>query len=304
MDGPQRATAEKLRTLLSRPGTYRNRWLRHQSRQPPAGRLNQSAIAHVLAAHLWESGQVSDTETDLARRLKDTVSRALSGRVLAAATLQLFVEAFEFAADDASDLWAGFGGVPRGRVSVVRPGRSGPAAPARTYRTIALHEFHTVGADHLPTEHRTVQVIEANDRVDRYRYRFDTTAAAVSVVRGGTVSPVYEDELSGIYCVDITLIDPLSAGETGSFEYRTIFAYRTPPEPIFRRAALGRVENVEINVQFAAEGLPRQVRWCVWDAYDSPAPSSSVEVALRADASVHRYVEALEGAAVGFAWEW
>jgi hypothetical protein len=304
MDQPQKAVAERLRALLSKPGSYRNQWMRQQTRRTPAGSVNQSAVAHVLAAHLWETGQVSDSETDLPRRLKDTVSRALGGRVIAASTLQLFIEAFRLSHADAADLWSRFVGEARGKLSVVRTSAPGPEPPPRDYRTISLHEFHTLGSDRLPAEHRTVQVIEATGRVARYRYRFDTTAAVVAVVRGGRVSPVFKDELPGIYGVDITLTDPLNPGDTGSFEYRTIFAYKNPPEPIFRRAALTRVENVEIHVQFDRRALPQAVTWCVWESYDSPTPSTAEEVTLRADHSVHRYVEALERAAVGFAWVW
>ncbi len=304
MDESQKIVAERLCALLTSPGSYRNQWIRYQARRTPSGSINQSAVGHVLAAYLWESGQVSDSETDLPRRLKDTVSRALGGRVITASTLQVFVEAFRMSHADAADLWSRFLGESRGKVSVVRTSGPGPDPPPKDYRTISLHEFHTVGADRLPAEHRTIQVIEAKGLVERYRYRFDTTAAAVVVVRGGQVSPVFKDELPGLYAVDITLTDPLRKGDTGSYEYRTIFAYKSPPEPIFRRAALGRVENVEIHVQFDERALPSTVSWCVWDNYDSPTPSMSEEVARRADNSVHRYIEALERAAVGFAWVW
>lgn len=297
------ATAVYLRDLLTRPGPYRARWLRH-ARRTPQGGINQAAVAQVLAAYMWDTGEVDDRDRDLPRRLKDLVSRALGGKALPPRTLQMFIAAFGVTADDAQQLLAASIGEPTGRWVVVCGGARPPEAPARTYETISLHEFHVVGPDRIPTEHRTVQGILATAPLASYRYMFDTSAVAIDIVRGGYSSPVYETESQGLFAVDINLTTPLEAGETASFEYRTVFGYPEPPEPAFRRVARKRVENAEINVRFHPECLPRAIWWRVWDAVDFEVVISSERVQLDADHTVHRFVRTLEGRGVGFAWEW
>ena len=52
------------------------------------------AVAEVLARYLWDyPRRPGDTEI-LPRQLKDTASRALSGKLLSKAALGLFIEAF------------------------------------------------------------------------------------------------------------------------------------------------------------------------------------------------------------------
>src|SRR5689334_15933687 len=87
------ATAKHLVTLLAETRAYRARWQPLAARRT-GGRVHQGAVARVLAGYLWDSGQVPERDRDLPRRLKDTVSRALCGRVLAPVTLNLFTEAF------------------------------------------------------------------------------------------------------------------------------------------------------------------------------------------------------------------
>ncbi len=98
-----RPAGRHLAELLAGPGPYRARWLRHVTRATP-GRVNQAAVARVLAEWLWQHGEHPDSDL-LPRALRDRVSRALGGRALSAATLRLFVAAFAMSAADEAELW-------------------------------------------------------------------------------------------------------------------------------------------------------------------------------------------------------
>lgn len=56
--------------------------------------MSEAAVCRALACHLWDAGERPDSDTELPRRLRDLVSRALAGRVLTRRTLMWFVEAF------------------------------------------------------------------------------------------------------------------------------------------------------------------------------------------------------------------
>jgi len=86
-------TAAYLHELLVRPGKYRTLWEQRVDR-PSELSINEAAVARVLAEYLWESGERPDTDTDLPRRLRDRVSRALTASSLSAETLRWFVKAF------------------------------------------------------------------------------------------------------------------------------------------------------------------------------------------------------------------
>jgi hypothetical protein len=254
---------------------------------------------------LWDSGEVSDTDVFLPRRLKDIVSRALSGQVLAPVTLRWFIEAFAMSPMDAAHLWALRSGRDPARLAIIRDDLATPmpTPPGRPrYHTVSLHEFHTVGADRLPVAHRTVHVVRAVDELRRYPYRFDTDAATVEVLRGGTASPLYWVPEDGLYGVDILLQRPLQPGQTASFEYRTLFSYRTPPPPEFRRGARKRVDNVELHVQFHPRQLPVQIWWGIWNDHKDLQPTYEEPAELEPDGSIHRYLDSLEGHVVGFRW--
>jgi hypothetical protein len=224
--------------------------------------------------------------------------------VIAPLTLHWFIEAFDMTPADAAELWALRSGRDPARLAVVRtahiPDR--PRGPRPDYQTIALHEFHTVGPDGLPARHRTVHVIRAVDTVASYHYRFDTDAAAVEVVRGGTAGPLYRATEDGLYGVEITFQRPLQPGETASFEYRTLFRYRDPPPPEFRRGGQRRVDNLELLVRFHPDRLPEKIWWAIWDDYPVRSPRHEEPVRLEPDHSTHRYLDTLEGHTVGFHW--
>src|ERR1700754_2892630 len=94
MPNGAQAAAAYLRELLLRPGRYRRRWEQYAERSR-IGQVNQLAVAEVLAHYLWEHPRAQGDVDVLPRQLKDTASRALSGKLLSKATLSLFTDAFD-----------------------------------------------------------------------------------------------------------------------------------------------------------------------------------------------------------------
>jgi len=292
-----------LRELLERPGWYRRRWEQHVERRRP--KINRTAVAQVLANQLQVTPERPGDSDATSRQVRHRVERALSGELLTPATLRLFIEAFSMSEADERTLWARFGAQTDGRREIVGQFAVTPAEAAvmgpQQHRTVLLHEFHRLGADGLPAEHRTVQTIEALvDGLDRYAYRFDTATTSVEVLQGGRAGSLYaiNTELSA---VDIELTQPLQRGEIASLEYRALFHYRDPPPPEFRRAARFRVENLLIRVQFDAGKLPASVWWAVWDGREGPIVEQE-PVSIDKELAVKRYLQAIEQTVVGFHW--
>ncbi|MFF5099991.1 MULTISPECIES: hypothetical protein [Actinosynnema] len=298
-----RATATRLRELLTDHAPYRRRWERSLKSHRHKGReINQAMVCQTLAEYQRDKGEESERDLELPRRLKDKVSRALAGHVLGSSVLRLFTDAFEMSQLHRAELWALFSGGDPARLVVLSTEQGVPEKPAAplSYQTINLHEFHTVGADGLPAAHRTVHVVRALGPLRGYAYRFDTSAATVEVLRGGTAGPVYRTAEPDVYAVDIVFHHPLEPGQTTSFEYRTLFDYSAPPPAEFRRACRNPVENVSLDVQFHPDLLPEAVWWSIWDGLDGPITEQMPEP-LKQGGSVHRYVDAFEGVA-GFHW--
>ena len=191
------AAAAYIRELLLRPGRYRRKWEQYAERSR-AGQVNQLAVAEVLAHHLWQHPRAKGDLDVLPRQLKDTASRALSGKLLSKATLFLFMDAFGLGAlerDQLLKLWEG-----SAHVRVL----SGPRAirddkasllGSRRVKTLSLHDHHYLGPDGMPVKHRVIHVIEAIvDDVDRIPIRADTNAITIEVGQGfsGLAGPVYE----------------------------------------------------------------------------------------------------------------
>src|SRR5699024_10178171 len=102
---PAPTTSGLRRHLLSdstRP--YRRRWRAEVRRVSPSD-PHQSAVAMVLAQHLWDTGEVPEWDSDLPRRLKDVVARAVGGRGISHRTLGWFIGAFELTETDERRLW-------------------------------------------------------------------------------------------------------------------------------------------------------------------------------------------------------
>lgn len=96
-------TVDLLCSLLRDDPEMRSRWSRYA---PCTGRgIHQGALARVLAEYQWRCGEEARSNTDLPRRLKDTVSRALSGKTLSRRALTLFIDAFEMDEATSEELW-------------------------------------------------------------------------------------------------------------------------------------------------------------------------------------------------------
>lgn len=96
------------RILLEDP-RCRRQWVQHGVRTTRSA-LHQAAIARVLAQWLWEAGEVDETDRDLPRRLKDTVSRAVVATRVSPRTYRLFVDAFEMTTEQQDELWQALSG--------------------------------------------------------------------------------------------------------------------------------------------------------------------------------------------------
>ena len=311
----RRAAARYLRELLTQQGPYRRRWEQHVVRSRP-GEITQLAVAEVLARHLWNHPRVAGDADALPRQLKDTVARALSGTLLSRPTLALFIDAFGLSGAHADRLWRLWEGT--GRISVL----SGPRAMGarteaelraalgpRRHQTVSLHDHVHVGSDGRVARTRTLQVVEATaDGLDRIPYLYDTNALTLEVGQGcgGISGEVYQIS-EHVYAAMIPLAKELSAGETTSLEYVTTYRYpgnlNDPREREFRRAAMRRLENVDMRVEFDPNMLPARIWWAVWDGMDGDIIDREA-VPLGGQHEVHRYLRSVEQTVVGFCWSW
>src|SRR6266566_795758 len=274
-----------LRQLLGKSGPYRDRW-EPRARRPRPGAIDDLAVARVLADHL--STVDGRAKEGLPPRLRRAVSKAIAGQVLDPRMLHHFIQAFGVDEEDANRLWQLYS-----------------RDDERPWRTLALQEYHHVGADGIPVEHQTRHVLVAvRDGVDRYPFRFDTDQLSVSMVRGGTVSEPYPTG-DGLFAVDILFSKPLKQGEPVGFEYDVAFHYRTPPAAEFRRVVRGWLESLSISVQFHPARLPRSIWWATWSGYQ---PGSHIvdrtRVQLDSEYSVFNSVKDIEGAIIGYYWDW
>ena len=307
--------AAYLRQLLLKQGTYRRLWEQHVVRER-RGEINQLAVAEVLAQHLWSYPRhVGDSDV-MPRQLKDSVSRALSGRLLSRPQLALFIDAFSISAQEAERLWRLWNG--SGSVAVLSGRRAvspelesdlREALGPRRHQTLSLHDHIEIGADGLPVRTRTMQVIEATaPKTDRIPYLYDTNALTLDVGQGcqGVSRQLYKigDEL---FATSILLSKVLNVGETSTLEYWTTYQYQDDPDDPglreHRRAVMHYVENVDMRVQFDATRQPAKLWWATWDGVDGPITSQE-EVGLDLQHSAHRYMRSIERAVVGFYWSW
>ncbi|GAA1883255.1 hypothetical protein [Actinomadura bangladeshensis] len=301
-----RATGRLLASLLTQRGPYRRRWEQRLGRALPDGALNKAAVAKVIAAHLWDTGERPDTDAGLPRKIKDRVYRALSGELISAETLTWFVEAFDMAGDDRDRLW-----------TLRFPDAAGPIGPVvdslrhpqfvplpQRHRTIAVFERRLIGADGTVIGHRTTSaVLACEDGVTGYPYRLVRGARAVRVRHGGRVTTRHE--FSGAApVIEITFNTPLRRGQVASLEYDVEFARQAQCSSEYRRVAHSRCENVDIIVQFAPEHRPSQVWWTVWDNYRGGEIVHQEPAPLDVETCAHRYVPYMEHAAAGFRWIW
>ena len=300
----QRAAGLHLRQLMLRPGPYRAEWEQH-ARDVRPEEIRQEAVCTVLAEHLYETGEHDDTDTRLARILKDRVSRVFSGRGLSMQTLRWFEAAFHLSPHDAQRVHELYRGDLRPTVIV---GRLPPPAGALMagHETTLLFEHHFVGRDGRPARHHTQQTVRALvDGMTSYQFRIDTADADVRVVRGGQVGKIFQLS-EQLWAVDISFNHPLRYGEEAYLDYWTIFHYSQQPAAEFRRGVHRRVEHLDMRLEFHPDRLPRHLWWAEWADYREPGEAiiEREPAALDEELSVHRYLEAIEDTVVGYYWEW
>jgi hypothetical protein len=311
----RRAAASYLRELLLRPGRYRRVWEQHAVRLRP-GAINQLAVAEAVAQHLWNHPRAAGPSDVVAHQLKDTVARALSGRLVSRSALQLLIDTFGLTGQEQERLWRLWSG---SRSISVLAGDN-PLSPEsfsavarvmgpRRHQTLSMHDHVYVGPDGRLASTRTTQVIEAiADDVDHIPYLYDTSIVTLETGHGcGEVSGSLYKISDGIYGVDIPLSKTLALGETLTLEYWTSYQYPgnldDPQERQYRRAVMRRLENLDLRVEFHPGMLPQTLWWAVWDGVDGDVVEQD-EVTLDREHSAHRFLRSLERAVAGFHWQW
>jgi hypothetical protein len=296
-----------LAELLRSYPRYRQQWEAVAKRRS-AQEITAAAVARVIARHLVDAELIPDTEEiSYARsRLKDPLSRAFSGRMLRPELLHFCMDAFDMEPEHRERLQ------DLQRTTYISKFFDGTtdlshelSFMSRDYETVAIHEIHYLGNDRSPSQHETVQVLRAlTDGFSVYPYRFDTDQIRVTVKRGGRAGPIHLVQ-DGVWATDITLTKPLRRGDTASLTYMTDFHYPRPPQPTFRRAAVDRIDSLDIQVRFDPQCLPAHVWWATWPRIvDEGPPSHREPVALDKESAVHRYCESVKSVVVGFIWEW
>ncbi|QDO89907.1 hypothetical protein FNH13_17550 [Ornithinimicrobium ciconiae] len=311
-EAPTRATvtSELLRLLLSQDGPYRRRWRSEVRRVSPSD-PHQSAVAQVLAQHLWEIGEVAESDTDLPRRLKDLVARAMAGRNLSHQTLNWFVGAFAMTETDVQRLWELLeadlrSGDPH-RVTSRTTVATAPADPhldhTRTsYRTQSLIETCEVGPDRSRARHTLMHIVRAETHLEQLSYLFDTSDVEIEVVRGGTAGRPVPDP-TGRFRVKIALPSPLAPGQTAALETIAAFPAGGPRLDHFRRSLRATAGGVSLEVRFDAAAVPQRVRWTELSA-TVPPDLLTEPVVLAPDRAVHRFLTPAQDCSVGFEWDW
>lgn len=169
-----------------------------------------------------------------------------------------------------------------------------------------LHEHHWLGPDGLPVRHRTQMNLRSRiDGLSNYQYRFDTPHVKVKTVRGGQCGELYQLS-DDVWAVDLSFPRSLASGEMHYMEFWTLLNYDVPPPREMRRGTHGRTENLDLRVQFDPIKLPSAAWWAEWGHYRGPDNKviNQVLCSLDNELSMHRYLEAIERAVVGFCWDW
>jgi hypothetical protein len=311
----RRAASQYLQQLLLKPGAYRRSWERFVSRER-RGTINQLAVAEVIARHLWSVPRNPADVQVTPHQLKDTVSRAITGRLLSRPALALFIDAFGFSEHEAGRLWR----LWNGSVSIgVMSGTHAVAAQTQRqvdevvgpprHQTLSLHDHIYVGEDGRIDRARLLHVIEAIVQgVDRIPFLCDTNVLTVEVGQGGkelngNVQQIRDD----MFFAEILLARTLDLGETITLEYWVTYRYpgdpADPGERMHRRAIMRHADNIDMRVEFHPSRPPAQVWWAHWDGTDGDVIQREA-VTLDSEYSVHRYVRSVDKTVVGFYWQW
>jgi hypothetical protein len=301
-----RETGRLLQSLLLERAEYRNRWRRYEKREPTRGKINQAAVAQVIAHHLWESGDRSESDSALPRELKDRVRRALAGDLITAETLGWFIEAFGMSPDDAERLRClRFAGRARGEDPIVGTLHAAQFVPLpQRHRTLAVFERRVIDQNMRAVAHRSTRALTAcEDGVDSYPCRLIPSARDVRLLQGGHTYVVRAFEES-TPILEIKLNRALRAGETAYLEYEVEFDRESRIQAEYRRVAHAPTENLSIVVQFHPQCPPRRIWRTVWDDYHQGNILRQVPVTLDRDCCVDWFIPYLENAAAGFSWTW
>ncbi len=308
----RRAASDYLRELLLKPGSYRLAWEQYATRERQ-GTINQLAVAEVLARHLQSAPRTASDPTVTPHQLKDTVSRALTGRLLSRSALALFINGFGLSEHEAGRLWrlwngAATIGVLTGThtVPVSAEQEVDAAIGPRRHQTLSLHDHLWVGPEGRIDHSRTLHVIEAiASGVDRIPFLCDTNVLTLEVGQGckelaSQIRRIGDD----VFATEILLSRTLDIGETLTLEYW--LSYRYPPDDPsareYRRLSMRQVTNLDMRVEFHPDWLPGQVWWAHWDGANSTVLEREA-VTLDSQNSAHRYLRSLERTAAGFYWE-
>jgi hypothetical protein len=310
----RRAASDYLRQLLLKPGDYRRRWEQHVVRARHDS-INQLAVAEVLARHL-SAAPGGEAAGILPYQLKDTVSRALSGRLLSKPALRMFIDAFGFTDDEAHRLWRLWNGAAT--ITVLSGSRAVPLQAEqdlrevlgpRRHQTLTMHDHGYVGADGRLARAKTLQVIEATEPgTDRIPYVYDTSSLTVEVGQGcaglsGELRQIGDD----VFCTELLLAKKLDFGETITIEYATTYRYPGDPDDVherqYRRGVIADLENLDLRIEFHPARLPSRLWWATWDGVDGDVLSEQ-EAVLDSQYSAQRYLRSLKRSVVGFHWDW
>lgn len=293
------ATCALLEELLTRNSRYADLWQKKAARRR-ARALNQAAVSRVVSRYLINAGLLGETDHDPGRGIKDRISRALTGRMLSAETLNWMIEAFDMTQEDSERLLACFYGWERTTYVVTNTLRSRREMISRQrHRTTSLFERYTIGVDGLTTR-RTFQTIRATeDGVSSYIFNHEPQATRVEVVHGGSAGWRHWYG-GGLSSTEIVLDRPLAKSESTNLEYWTYFAPGAVRPTEVRRAAFARSENVDIAVGFE-DVVPRAAWWCAWDDHIAGECVQEECVELRGN-TIRQFASFIENTVVGLRW--
>jgi hypothetical protein len=307
---PAAAASSYLYDLLTRPGRYRTQW--RTLLVPGKGAVD--AITEVIARTLNERGSEDADQEPV--KLRGRISRALAGNspdtILSSATLNWFVDAFDIAPDDADRLrflHAGSSSIRYVRGDAQETDLPIFDAPPARHRTVDLREYHFLGPDGLPIQHRSDQIIEATeDGLDRYTYMVDTNMLTLDVQTGGVPGLPYQlraRDGNVYHSIDILLERPLPLGSTAVLNYTTTFRYEEAPPTEMRRVFRRKVDKFLLWIHFHPDMVPSKLWWAEWNGVTNSSITHREPVALNASNEAHRFLEGgVEHAVVGFYWEW
>jgi hypothetical protein len=273
-------------------------------------------VAEVIARYLWVAPRTPGDQDVTPHQLKDTVSRALTGRLLSRPALALFIEAFGFSEHEAGRLWRLWSGslsigVMSGThaVPVYAEEDVDRAIGPRQHQTLSLHDHIWIGADKRIDRARTLQVIEATAQgVDRIPFLCDTSVLTLEVGQGckelgSEIHRIGHD----MFAAEILLTRTLDLGETLTLEYWITYRYpgdaADPAEREYRRAVMRQVDNLDMRIEFHPDRLPSRVWWARWDGVEGGVLEQEA-LDLDSQYSVHRYLRSLEKTVAGFYWQW